>query len=253
MQVFTTRSSCSGVIGCSEEIGGGSDFQNFSHHAGGSFSLERFFPRGHFVHDRAERENIRARVHFLGLNLLRRHILQRPKDRSFARDGVLHRRKLRKRSDRSGFLRQLRQAEVEQLGPRLREHDVAGFQIAVGDALAMRLVQRIGNLDCELQHLLDRQRASLQSLRERLAFDIFHHQKIDVVLVAGIEKRADVRMIQAGDGFRFALEPLAQFRAISEMRGQNFDRDGSIEARIAGFIHFAHSARADRGENFVWP
>ena len=117
----------------------------------------------------------------------------------------------------------------------------------------MRLVQRIGNLDRELQHLLDWQRTPLQSLRERLALDIFHHQKINVVLESRVVKRADVRMIQAGDGFCFALKSLAQFRAVGEMRGQNFNRDGAIEARVAGFVHFAHSARADRGENFVGP
>ena len=71
--------------------------------------------------------------------------------------------------------------------------------------------------------------------------------------MARVVERADVRMIQAGDGFRFALEPLAQFGAVSEMRGQNFNRDGSIEARVAGFVHLAHSARTDSGENFVGP
>ena len=51
----------------------------------------------------------------------------------------------------------------------------------------------------------------------------------------------------------FALKSFAQFRAVREMRGQNFYRDNTIEARVAGFIHFAHSARTNRGENFVWP
>jgi hypothetical protein len=58
-------------------------------------------------------------------------------------------------------------------------------------------------------------------------------------------------MVQAGDGFCFALESLAQFRAIGEVSGQNFDRNNSIEARVAGFINFSHSARTNRGENFV--
>ena len=71
--------------------------------------------------------------------------------------------------------------------------------------------------------------------------------------MAGVVERADVGMIQAGDGFCFALEALAQFSAVCEMRGQNFDGDDSIEARIAGFVHLAHSARTDRGENFVGP
>ena len=90
-----------------------------------------------------------------------------------------------------------------------------------------------------------------QALREGLAFEIFHHQEIDVVLMAGVVEGADVRMVQAGDGFCFAVEALAQFGAVGEMSGKNLDGDDAIEARIAGLVHFAHSARADRGDNFV--
>ena len=104
--------------------------------------------------------------------------------------------------------------------PDLVEHDVAGLQIAMRDAFAMRLVQRIGNLDRVLQHLLQRQRTFQQSLRQRLAFEIFHHQKIDFVLMASVVERADVRMVQAGDGLCFALESFAQFGTVGEMSRQ---------------------------------
>ena len=93
----------------------------------------------------------------------------------------------------------------------------------------------------------------MQSLRERLAFEIFHHQEINFVLMARVVERADVGMIQAGDGFCFALEALAQFGAVGEMSRKNFDGDDSIEARIAGFVNLAHSTRTDSGEDFVRP
>ena len=60
-------------------------------------------------------------------------------------------------------------------------------------------------------------------------------------------------MVQAGDGARLALEPLAQIRLVSEMSRKDLDRDDSIEPRIAGAIHFAHSSRTDGGEDFVGP
>ena len=60
--------------------------------------------------------------------------------------------------------------------------------------------------------------------------------------MSGVVEGADVRMIQTGNSFCFALKSLAQFGAIGEMRGQDFYRDGSIKPRIAGFINFAHSA-----------
>ncbi len=152
---------------------------------------------------------------------------------------------------RGGFLFQFRQTEVQQLRPRFGEHDVAGLQVAMRDTFAVGLVQRIGNLDRVLQHMLQRQRTFQQPLRERLAFEIFHHQKINFVSVSGVVERADVGMIQAGDRFCLAVEALAQFRAAGEMSGENLDGDDALEASIAGLIHFSHPARTDGGEDFI--
>ena len=219
-----------------------------------ALSLKRPLARRHLVHHRAKRKDVGARIHFLVFELFRGHVLHCSYDGPLRRQRVVHRGKLRKRHICwCNLLLQFCQAEVEQLCPRLREHDVARLQVAMRDASSVRLVQRVGDFDRILQHLLNRQRAFHQALRQCLPLDIFHHQKICVVLMAGIVERADVRMIQAGNGFRFALEALAQFRAFREMRRQNFDRDNSVEARIAGFVYFAHAARANRREDFVWP
>ncbi len=143
--------------------------------------------------------------------------------------------------------------KVQQLRSRLGEHDVAGFQIAMRDAFAMGFVQRVGNLDCKLQHLFRRQWTLLQTLRERLALQILHHQKISSILMAGVVERADVWMIQAGDGLCFAVEALAQIGAVGKVGGENLDGDDAIEACVPGAIHLSHSARTDGGEDFVWP
>ena len=71
--------------------------------------------------------------------------------------------------------------------------------------------------------------------------------------MASVVESANVRMIQAGDCFCFAVEPLAQLGSVGEMSGKNLDGDDSVETRVAGFVHFAHSARTDSGENFVGP
>ena len=55
---------------------------------------------------------------------------------------------------------ELRQAEVEQLHARLRQHHVARLQIAVDDAVPMRLVERLGDLDGDSAGLVERQRAA---------------------------------------------------------------------------------------------
>jgi hypothetical protein len=71
--------------------------------------------------------------------------------------------------------------------------------------------------------------------------------------LADVEKRADVWMIQAGDGARFTLESFAQFGTIRKMRRQNFDGDDAIESRVAGAVHLTHPAGAYAGEDFVGP
>ena len=82
-------------------------------------------------------------------------------------------------------------------------------------------------------------------------FEIFHHQVIDAVLMADVVERADVRMIQAGNGAGFAIESLANFRRVGYALRENFDGDGAVQPRIARAIHFAHATSAKRRLNFV--
>ena len=49
--------------------------------------------------------------------------------------------------------------------------------------------------------------AAGQPIRQRLAVEALHDEKVDAVLVADVVEGADVRMIQRGDRLRFALEP----------------------------------------------
>jgi hypothetical protein len=53
-------------------------------------------------------------------------------------------------------------------------------------------------------------------------------------------------VIQRGDGARFALESLLDFRRGRKMRGENFDRDRAVESRVFRFVNFAYAARAQR-------
>ena len=54
---------------------------------------------------------------------------------------------------------------------------------------------------------------------QRLAFQVLHHQEVDAVLVADVVQRADVRMVQRGDGLRFALEALLHLGVLRKCGG----------------------------------
>ena len=82
-----------------------------------------------------------------------------------------------------------------------------GFEISVHDAVSMRVVQRVGDLDGGAQRERQRQRAVLQSPRERRAVDILHHQEDGRTVLPDVMKCADVRMGDARDGARFVAEP----------------------------------------------
>ena len=143
------------------------------------------------------------------------------------------------------------EAEIHQLGSGLGEHDVAGLEIAVDDALAMRLVERVGDLDADLQYLRSGSAPLRKRCGKRLALEVFHHQEVDVVLGADVVEHADVGMVAGRRWCGLRARSAAEFRVGGEMSGQNLDRDDAIEARVAGAIHLAHSAGTERGLNFV--
>ena len=98
------------------------------------------------------------------------------------------------------------------------------------DPLAMRRLQGIRHLDGQTQRLRHRHRTM-----QGPAVHIFHHQVVRPYVV----ERANVRMVQRGDGAGFTLEPGV------EPRLGDFDGDHAVEARVHGLVDRAHPARAD--------
>ena len=113
---------------------------------------------------------------------------------------------------RPGRRRRAREAEVHELGAGLGEHDVAGLEVAVDDAGAVRAVERVGDLRADAQHVGERQRPAREARGQRLALDQLHHQVVGVALAADVVQRADVRMVEARDRLRLALEARAHSR-----------------------------------------
>ena len=111
--------------------------------AGGELTGEQF------VEHQAERKNVAAGVGGFRLQLLRRHVVQRADDLPL----------LGERLREVGFLQQttlLREPEVEQLDPLLRNEYVARFQIPMSYALLMCRIQRVENLARVVDGLFER-------------------------------------------------------------------------------------------------
>ncbi len=63
------------------------------------------------------------------------------------------------------------------------------------------------------------------------------------VILTDVEPRADVRMVEAGNGLRLAL------KALAEAAFDGLDRDHAIQPRVASPIDRTHPAHADRRFN----
>ena len=154
-----------------------------------------------------EREDIGPEIGGSARQLLRRHVAQR------AEDGALGGQRLCERSrvsiDRDRLLASPGQTEVEQHGPVVRQDDVARLQIAMDDARAVCRCQRLGNLPPVPKRIARRQFATRQTRRERVSFEVLHHQEVGPVLVTDVEQLADVGMRQARDRARLAFETLS--------------------------------------------
>ena len=73
----------------------------------------------------------------------------------------------------------------------------------------------------------------------------------DAGILADVEDVEDVGMRERRDGAHLGEELLARARIVRMRAGDQFDRDVPAEPRIAGAIHHAHPALAERRDDFI--
>ena len=99
---------------------------------------------------------------------------------------------------------------------------------------------------------IDRDRAPCDPIRERGSVHELQHERGCTVGLFEAVNVCDVRMIEGGECFRFALEPREPFGVARERVRENFQRHITIQLQVARTIHLAHGTSADLGGDFVW-
>ena len=88
-------------------------------------------------------------------------------------------------------------------------------------------------------------------LAQGSAINKFHRDEVCLIVVPNLEDLRNIRMAQGRRRLSFANETLHPISVRGDVRGKNLQRDSAIEFGVLRQINFAHSARAEKREDFV--
>jgi hypothetical protein len=135
-----------------------------------------------------------------------------------------------------------RNAEVRDQGVAVGEHDVLGFDVAVNDAPAVGVPERLGHLAHQAHAFPHRERATPpEAVAQALAFHVGHREPEEPAGVARIVDRQDVRVLEPGGEANLALEALRPQR-VGQPGMEHLQGDGSVVLEIAGEMDRGHAA-----------
>ena len=131
------------------------------------------------------------------------------------------------------------------------EQDVLGLDVAVDQAVVVRMAQRARHLPGKPQRLVQRQLTlACEAGTQRFPLDVGHHIEEVVAGRAGVEERNDVRMIQPGRDLDLAQESiLADGR--HQRRFHQLDGDEPIVFDVLGEVDSRHPAAADFADHAI--
>ena len=93
------------------------------------------------------------------------------------------------------------------------------------DALGMRRVESIRELNRHIQQQLSSHRPAHDSVLQSHAIEKLHHDERLALMLPDLENRADIWVIQSRGSARFPAEAFKGLRISRDIIGQKFQRD----------------------------
>ncbi len=148
------------------------------------------------------------------------------------------------RATLSGFSDDLRQPEVENLClTSIRDEDVRGLDVPVDDSFRVCGIERVGDLDAQIEHRFDLQRLASDPVPERLPLQQFHGDEGSPIGLVDLVDRADVRVVQGGRSFGLPLETAESLRVVGEFVGKELQGDVATELQVFRLVDHTHARR----------
>ena len=105
----------------------------------------------------------------------------------------------------------------------------------------------VGERDRDSQQLGERHPAGSDAFRQRLPLDKLHRQEEQPCFFLDGMNRDDARMVERGNGTRFALESRAAVGVARGLVSEDLQRHLASELRVFGQVDLAHAARRPSG------
>ena len=127
-----------------------------------------------------------------------------------------------------------------------------GLNVAVDDAAAVRVLERLGDLRGKMQRLAPVELPLLlHVLLEGDALDQFHNDIIEIIRVRHVIYAHDIRVGEHGDGLRLGVEAPPELRVLRQLFFQYFNGDQTVQPVAARLVDDRHPARADHIQYFI--
>src|SRR5262249_28533866 len=129
--------------------------------------------------------------------------------------------------------------------------DIGRLQVPVRDAFLMGGFERACNLGCDAKRFIQRNPASVDSLRQRISGNELHDKKPAALVLLQAMNPSDIRVIERRQDARFPLKSRDAVTVINECVWKEFDCDPASELCVCSLVHIAHSARAKLRRDLV--